>query len=67
MDSAGALDANSASVHYLRAQVLTQLGRKQEADAELATVWRLQQQTRDKLEQLVTGSAYRDPQLATQQ
>ncbi len=64
LEAAGAIDPNSASVHYLRGQILTQLGRKEQARAEMATVRRLNQETRDKLEQQVTGSGYRDPQLA---
>jgi tetratricopeptide (TPR) repeat protein len=58
---AGDLDPNSASVHYLRAQVLAQLGRNSEAQAEFATVQRLKKEGVDKLEQEITGAKYHDP------
>ncbi len=67
LDSAGALDPKSASVHYLRAQTLMQLGRKAEADTEFAAVRRLQKETTDKLEQQISGGKYRDPQLSNEQ
>jgi tetratricopeptide (TPR) repeat protein len=67
LDAAGGVDPNSASVHYLRAQALTQLGRKTEAQAELAAVRRLKQETLDKLEQQITGGVYHDPQLGREQ
>jgi tetratricopeptide (TPR) repeat protein len=63
LDAAGALDAKSASVHYLRAQILMQIGRKEEAQTEFAAVRRLQQETTDKLEQQISGGKYRDPQI----
>ena len=64
LDSAGAIDPKSASVHYLRGQILMQLGRRAEAKLEMATVRRLKQESLDKIEQQVTGGAYHDPQLA---
>jgi len=67
LDSAGALDPKSASIHYLRAQVLTQLGRKAEAETEFATVRRLHQETIDRLEQQISAEKYRDPQLGAEQ
>ncbi len=67
LDSAGAIDPKSASVHYLRAQVLMQLGRKAEAQTEFAAVRRLQNETAGKLEQQISGSKYRDPQLPAEQ
>jgi tetratricopeptide (TPR) repeat protein len=63
LDSAGAIDPKSASVHYLRAQVLMQLGRKAEALTEFATVRRLQSEEAGKLERDISGGKYRDPQL----
>jgi len=63
LDSAGAIDPKSPSVHYLRAQVLTQLGRKAEAQTEFATVRQLQSETAGKLERDISGTKYRDPQL----
>lgn len=67
LDAAGALDAKSASVHYLRAQILMQLGRRQEAQTEFAAVQRLHQETTDKLEQQISGGKYRDPQIGVEQ
>ena len=67
LDEAKALVPQSASVHYLRAQTLMQLGRKTEADADFAVVRRLQQEKLDILEQQIMGTTYRDPQLATEQ
>ena len=67
LDSAGAIDPKSASVHYLRAQVLMQLGRKTEAQTEFAAVRRLQSETADRLEQQISGGKYRDPQIGAEQ
>jgi tetratricopeptide (TPR) repeat protein len=66
LDSAGALDAKSASVHYLRAQILMQMGRKQEAQKEFAMVRKLQTESADKLEQQISGGKYRDPQIGSE-
>ncbi len=60
LDEAGAIDARSASVHYLRAQVLLAMGRKSESQLEMATVQRLKKETVDKLEQEISGATYRD-------
>ena len=67
IDSACALAPKSASVHYLRAQILVQLGREGEAQTEFAVVRRLHKETTDKLEEQIMGGIYRDPQLATEQ
>jgi tetratricopeptide (TPR) repeat protein len=67
LDSAGAIDPKSASVHYLRAQVLMQLGRKAEAQTEFTAVRRLQSESADQLEQQISGGKYRDPQLGAEQ
>jgi protein O-GlcNAc transferase len=64
IDHALAIDPNSASVHYLRSQVLTQLGRKEEAQTDLADVRRLQRESLDQLEKQMEGGKYHDPQLA---
>jgi tetratricopeptide (TPR) repeat protein len=64
VDEAGSIDANSASVHYLRAQILAETGRHKEAETELAVVRRLKRETLDKLEQQVNGAKYHDPELA---
>jgi tetratricopeptide (TPR) repeat protein len=63
---AGKIDPESASVHYLRAQVLAAMGRKTEAQTEFAAVQKLKQDNVDKLEQEISGVRYRDPQLPTQ-
>jgi tetratricopeptide (TPR) repeat protein len=62
LDEAGALDPKSASVHYLRSQVLAAQGRKNEAQAELAVVQKLKKETVDKLEEEISGAKYRDPE-----
>jgi tetratricopeptide (TPR) repeat protein len=67
LDSAGVIDPKSPSVHYLRAQILMQLGRKAEAQTEFATVRRLQSEKAGKLEQDISGGKYRDPQLPVEQ
>ena len=67
MESAAALAPKSASVHYLRAQILGQLGRDAEAQKEFAVVRRLHAATIDNLEQQIMGAKYRDPQLETEQ
>lgn len=63
LQRAGELDPGSASVHYLRAEVLSQLGRKNEAQTEFATVQRLKKEGVDKLEQEISGAKYRDPDM----
>ena len=60
LDEAGAIDPRSASVHYLRAQVLLAVGRRSESQLEMATVQRLKKETVDKLEQEISGATYRD-------
>jgi tetratricopeptide (TPR) repeat protein len=66
LKQAGALDPNSASVHYLRAQVLASLDRKSESQAEFAAVQKLKKDNVDKLEQEISGTRYRDPELPAQ-
>jgi len=65
--SAGAIDPKSASVHYLRAQILMQVGRKGEAQTEFEAVRRLQSETAGKLERQISGGKYRDPQLPVEE
>ncbi len=62
LDSAAAVDARSTNVHYLRAQVLRQMGRAKEAEIERAAVERLEQETASRLELELKGG-YRDPEL----
>jgi tetratricopeptide (TPR) repeat protein len=64
LESAQQVDPQSASVHYLRAQVLLAMEKKAEAQEELAAVRKLQQETTDKLEQAINGGHYHDPQVA---
>ena len=66
IDHALAIDPNSASVHYLRSQILIQLGRKEEAQTDLADVRRLQHESLDQLEKQMEGGQYHDPQLAAE-
>jgi tetratricopeptide (TPR) repeat protein len=60
LDEAGAIDSQSASVHYLRAQVLLAVGRRSESQLEMAKVQRLKKDTVDKLEREISGATYRD-------
>ena len=64
--AAGEADPKSPSVHYFRARVLTEMGRKAEAQAELRVTIKLHQETESKLEQEISGK-YRDPQIAEPQ
>jgi tetratricopeptide (TPR) repeat protein len=61
---AAALDARSTSVLYQRAQVLMALGRRTDAQQDLAKMRQIQQSEDDRLEQQISGK-YRDPQLGT--
>ena len=63
LERSGKLDDQSASVHYLRAQVMMVMGDKAGAQTELAEVRRLQKATADRLEQEISGTKYRDPQM----
>ncbi|HLH02972.1 MAG TPA: tetratricopeptide repeat protein [Bryobacteraceae bacterium] len=56
LDDAEKLSPESASLHYLRAQVLAALNRHPEAKSEFAESARLRQSTRDYLEQQVSGA-----------
>jgi tetratricopeptide (TPR) repeat protein len=62
LEAAGRLDPASASVHYLRAQVLRAAGRQTEASQEFAAAARIQKTTRDKLQQVISGTSTPDPQ-----
>lgn len=66
LDAARALDPTSASVHYLRAQVLTGMGRSNEAKAEFAMVQELKKENVDTLEREISGAKYKDPELPAQ-
>jgi tetratricopeptide (TPR) repeat protein len=66
LQHAGAIDPASASVHYLRAQVLAAQGRKQAAQLEFAAVQKLKKDNIDKLEREITGTKYRDPAVIPQ-
>lgn len=61
--AAVAVDPQSASVHYLRGQVLYAMGRHAEARPEFNEARRLQQATRDELERKISGQHVSDPQL----
>jgi tetratricopeptide (TPR) repeat protein len=63
LDQAAAIDSKSSSVHYLRAQILAETGHRSESETELAIVRRLKDETRDKLEEEITGTTYHDPDL----
>ncbi len=64
LEAALKVDPESASVHYLKAQVLLAIGRKEEAQEALAAVRKLQKETTDRLEQAISGGQYHDPQVA---
>lgn len=66
LDTAGKLDPNSASVHYLRGQILVRVGRKEEGRKELATAARMLRDATDRLERDVSGASFLDPQLKTE-
>jgi tetratricopeptide (TPR) repeat protein len=61
LEQAGLIDPKSASVHYLRGQVLAAMGRKAAAETEFAVVQKLKKDTVDELEREVSGAKYRDP------
>jgi tetratricopeptide (TPR) repeat protein len=64
--AAGAIDPQSASVYYLRGQILTAMGRRPEAKLQFDEAARLRQATRDELERKISGQHPSDPQLARQ-
>lgn len=67
LDAAAKVDADSASLHYLRAQTLMQLHRQAEARAEFAISARLRKSTRDRLEEQVSGQSSLDAQIGLAQ
>jgi tetratricopeptide (TPR) repeat protein len=60
---AGDSDPHSASIHYLRGQVLFAMGRRTEAKPEFEEAARLKKATRDELERKISGQRPADPQL----
>jgi tetratricopeptide (TPR) repeat protein len=62
--AAGAIDPNSASVYYLRGQILAAEGRRREAKSQFDESARMRQATRDELERQIGGQHPSDPQLA---
>ncbi len=67
LDKANKLDGQSASLHYLRAQTLAQLNRKEEANTEFAISARLRRSTRDRLEEQVSSRSSLDAQMGLTQ
>jgi len=63
LDAAGKLDTASASVHYLRGQILVRLGRRAEGRTEFETAALMRQAETDKIEREVSGQSFLDPQL----
>lgn len=63
LDAAGKLDTASASVHYLRGQILVRLGRRAEGRTEFETAAHMRQAETDKIEREVSGQSFLDPQL----
>jgi Tfp pilus assembly protein PilF len=66
LDSAGKLDTASASVHYLRGQILVRLGRRAEGRTEFETAAHMRQAETDKIEREVSGQSFLDPQLTAE-
>ncbi len=64
LDSAGRLNPSSASIHYLRGQILLHMGRRQEAKSEFDIAGTTQKQTRDELEREVSGEQLPSPEIA---
>lgn len=64
LESAARVNSDSASLHYLRAQILLDQGKRDEARQELVLVRKLQKEVTDELEREVSGARYRDPGLA---
>jgi len=62
--AAGAIDSRSASVYYLRGQILFAMGRRREAKSQFDEAARLKQATRDEMERKMSGQHPADPQLA---
>ena len=67
LDRAVALAPESASVHYLRGQVLAKLGQKAKAEEEFNTSARLLKSFNDQLQQDPSGDRAADAQDAAQQ
>jgi tetratricopeptide (TPR) repeat protein len=67
IDHASALVPKSASVHYLRAQVLARLGRKQQADEEFRKAAQLLKEFNDQIQKDPSGTIAADAQNAAQQ
>ncbi len=67
LDRAVALAPESASVHYLRGQVLAKLGQKAKAEEEFNTSARLLKSFNDRLQQDPSGDRAADAQDAAQQ
>jgi tetratricopeptide (TPR) repeat protein len=67
LDRAVALAPDSASVHYLRGQVLAKLGQKAKAEEEFNTSARLLKSFNDRLQQDPSGDQAADAQDAAQQ
>jgi tetratricopeptide (TPR) repeat protein len=63
LDAVLATDPRSSSVHYLRGQVLSEMGRRSEAKQSFDEALRLKQATRDELECKISGQQVADPQL----
>lgn len=61
IDAVELLAPGSASVHYVRAQILRGMGRGPEAQTELAKATRMQASERDRLQELISGKSTPDP------
>ncbi len=66
LDAAGKLDPASASVHYVKGQILVRLGRRAEGRTEFDTAARMRKEETDRLEREVSGQSFLDPQLTSE-
>jgi tetratricopeptide (TPR) repeat protein len=63
---AGKLDPHSASVHYLRGEILLGMGRRAESQSEFKMAARMQKTVRDQLLRDISGAQIPNPELRTQ-
>jgi tetratricopeptide (TPR) repeat protein len=66
LDSAGQVDPSSASIHYLRGQILLHMGRRREAQSEFDIAGTMQKQTRDEFEREVSGEQLPSPEITVE-
>jgi tetratricopeptide (TPR) repeat protein len=65
--NAGRLDPHSASVHYLRGEILLGMGRRAESQSEFKIAARMQKTIRDQLLREISGAKVPNPELKTEE